>query len=108
MHRRCNYNRDVITEAKKAIEIELNKRNLGLSKQLFEGIPDKIQYYKDQYERSSHISAVLLPHLTAQTVPFLSDRHLQGLLQIATQMLGHKPFHLVTVHDESTLGSALQ
>lgn len=100
MHRRCNYNHDVITQAKEAIEVEMNKRNLGLTKQVLINLPNSIDYFKTQYDRSTHISSAVLPHINRVTVSYLSDVHLQGLYRIACQMLGHKPFPLVTVHDE--------
>jgi hypothetical protein len=100
MHRRCNYDRETILVAFNAIATErLNRSEQdrttdGLS------LSTEVDYYKEQYERSGLASAVILPHLNETSVQCLSDEHLQALASIGRGMLAHKPFELVTVHDE--------
>lgn len=98
MHRRCNYDKEMVEGAVSLIQEELNRRAIGL----FMPIPDspkKIQYYKDQFARSGLVSVVVFPFLDKDNVSCLSQQHLEGLLRIGTQMLEHKSFPLVTIHD---------
>jgi hypothetical protein len=99
MHRRCNYDTDAVTQAMRAIEIELGARADGYD-QAYADIPTKIEYYVDQYRRSTLASAVFLPWLSLATTKFLDLEHLEALLTICKEMLKHKSFPLVTVHDE--------
>ena len=100
MHRRCNYDKGVITQAHEAIEATLNQRKLGLA-QPSEATEahGKVAYYMEQYRRSTLASAVILPYLNQGTAAMLTTEHLERLLKITTGMLAHKPFPLVTVHD---------
>ena len=44
---------------------------------------------------------VILPYLmTTDACEHLSDDHIEDLIQIAEAMLEHKPFEVVTIHDE--------
>lgn len=99
MHRRCNYDREVIETANQVIQEELNLRKLG-GRLTLEPCSGKVKYYVDQFQRSTLVSSVVLPLLSAAVVASLSTEHLEGLLDISAKMLGHKPFPLVTVHDE--------
>lgn len=99
MHRRCNYDREVVEHAAAVIEMELIKRSMGTERhnECFDG---KIAYYREQYTRSSLASAVILPHLDEYAVMHLSQKHLEALAVIVNGMLEYNPFPLVTVHDE--------
>lgn len=97
MHRRCNHDKGVITQAHEAIEATLNQRKLGLAQPT--EAHGKVAYYMEQYHRSTLASAVILPYLNQGTAAMLTTEHLEALLKITTGMLAHKPFPLVTVHD---------
>ena len=99
MHRRCNYNREVAEESSRLIEIEMIERSMGMAP---EALPmsDKFAYYLEQYQRSSLVSAAILPYLDPISVRHLSAEHLEALATIFNGMLDYSPFHLVTVHDE--------
>lgn len=99
MHRRCNYDREVMEHIAAVIEMEMIERSLGLARDDL-CLNDKVYYYRDQYDRSSLASAVILPHLDCETVQCLSQKHLEALAVIVNGMLEHKSFELVTVHDE--------
>jgi len=43
---------------------------------------------------------VILPYLNAGNVEHLSNKHIEQLLAIIQTMVIHKPFAMVTVHDE--------
>ena len=99
MHRRCNYDREVIRYADACIEAELIHYTLD-STRITEQVTDKVAYYVEQYQRSSLASAVILPFIDAITVRQLSKEHIEALALITQAMLSHKPFPLVTVHDD--------
>lgn len=101
MHRRCNYDRQVIEMAASLIEMELIQRTMGSiqDEELFD-ITGKVGYYVAQYERSNMPDAVILPYLDSLSVQGLSQDHLKALSRIVNQMLEYKPFALITIHDE--------
>ena len=93
IHRRCNYNANAVETAREILQEALD--NPQLAKQ------DKaIEYYKDLYQRSHMADVVILPHLTEENVHSLSHQHIEELLDVIDSMLVHKPFEVVTVHDE--------
>ena len=99
MHRRCNYDVQEVALAHDLIQNEINLRTL------IHGAPlgvasDKVAYYQHHYERSGMADAVILAHLDTQQVKYLSMNHLRMLNNICSMMLSHKPFPLITVHDE--------
>lgn len=103
MHRRLNYDLDLVTYVDQCIEMELVQRSIygnPTKDAIAEFMTPKVQYYIDQYTRSTLADAVILPHLDQATVTCLSTEHLQALAKIVQGMLQHPPFELVTVHDE--------
>lgn len=98
MHRRCNYDRDAIINAAMVLEMELIERSMGGGP--CEQADPTMTYYRDQYNRSSLASAVILPHLDQSNVQCLSTKHIKALVVMADSMIDHKSFPLVTVHDE--------
>lgn len=103
MHRRCNYDRNMVEYVAQCIEMELIERSTrGEPKRdaIEEFMTPKVKYYIDRYNQSTLADVVILPHLDQATVTCLSTEHLQGLAGILTGMLQYQPFELVTVHDE--------
>lgn len=98
MHRRCNYDREMVEAVDHLIEVELLERAMG--KWPMETFNEKVAYYREQYERSTLADAVILPHLDEDGVCGLTTEHLKALAGIVTGMLAYQPFELVTVHDE--------
>jgi len=99
MHRRCNYDAEMVDQAFRAISKEKEARIQGESQQ--EPSPTgKVAYYMQQYERSTLTSVVILPYLGETNVKYLSDAHLDSLKSMAATLLTYKPFALVTIHDE--------
>lgn len=96
MERRCNYDMDEVTNASAILVSEMSDRMSGKRSQVTE---QTLNYYVDQYNRSTLADIVILPHLTEGNVGALEDAHIAKLLDIITQMLRHKPFKLVTIHD---------
>lgn len=95
MHRRCNYDLDMVQHVSGLITDALKDYQ---SKPMKEG--DKLGYYIDQYNRSTLASTVILPYIIEDNVSCLTQKHLQALQKICLDMLSHKSFPLVTIHDE--------
>ena len=102
MHRRCNHDREVLDRVQEVISTELAIRPEGITVTLvgYPALNQKVQYFKEQYERSSMITAAILPHLDGESASHLSTEHLEKLDRMVDQMTKHKPFPIVTVHDE--------
>jgi hypothetical protein len=101
IQRRCDYDVGAVTVTKVLIEEHIKEREDGT--RLFEEATadDKqLMYYVDQYERSTMADVVIVPHITRSNVNKLKLTHLKKLNAILDSMLMHKPFHVITVHDE--------
>ena len=103
IHRRCNYDPLMVTAALNNLRSEQQLRTQNQSEESnnawFQG--SKINYYKGLYGRSGMADVVILPYLmTTDACEHLSDDHIEDLIQIAEVMLTHKPFEVVTIHDE--------
>ena len=98
MQRRCNYNEAMVLNAQMILVAEQAIRAAGSKVQpLEEGTV--FRYYMDQFNRSTVADIVILPHLTAENVGQMTDWHIAKLLGIIDDMLKHKPFEVLTVHD---------
>jgi hypothetical protein len=91
MHRKCNYNPVIVNNAYQAI----NKALLSDSTE----VTNKVAYYKGLYERSQLADVVILPWIQEDATG-LSKQHLKALKKLCEDMLQHKPFDLVTIHDQ--------
>lgn len=99
IHRRCNYDREVDLEAGSWVYAEICSRMDG--KQMDPSKADAaVRYYINLYERSKMADVVILPYLNKETIQSLSDEHLDKLGRIINMMLAHKPFPVITIHDE--------
>ncbi|SUA63376.1 DNA-dependent RNA polymerase [Oligella urethralis] len=98
MHRRCNYDSEVILRAKALLEEELqNPLRIAVEPS---NEDSKVAYYVRQYLRCNLADIVILPYLNQEEMYLLPDTLITGLLGIINQMLKHKSFELVTIHDE--------
>ncbi len=98
IHRRCNYNAELVKEKADLMFQELQDRHAGW---IHGPATDKaIAYYLDLYNRSQMADVVVLPYINEDTVLTLPTEYIQKLLKIVDSMLKHKPFEVVTVHDE--------
>lgn len=98
MHRRCNYDREMVEQAALIIEMEMIERSLGADRDGY--VPTgKAGYYVEQYNRSTVADVVILPYLDDVNVQGLSKEHIESLARIVQGMLQYKPFELVTIHD---------
>ena len=100
IHRRCNYDLAVVSTAQLAMLDEIDMREQGFTAQV-PGATGKLAYYIEQYERSGMADVVILPYIKdGHHTQHLSDKHLDILVHIVSSMLKHKPFEVVTIHDE--------
>jgi hypothetical protein len=101
IHRRCNYDADVLQEAHNLMSVVSTSRAIGGGSPRVQKITDTaIAYYVDLWERSGMADVVILPYINVQTVLMLPEAMLNALLNITYTMMNHKPFEVVTVHDE--------
>ena len=99
MHRRLNYDRDVVERAAALLEIEMISRSIGTAQEIADP-EDPICEYLDHYERSTVADVVILPYLEPENTTYLSKAHLEKLAELVNNMLQYQPFELVTIHDE--------
>jgi len=97
--RRCNYDADLAQQAYDNIQDTLMCRALA-SASLTHKPSEKLMYYKGHFERSTVADIVILEHLTWNNCQHLSTEHLNKLQAILDTMLKHKPFEVVTIHDD--------
>lgn len=104
IHRRCNY--DAITMYYVVDEMLAERAHRDSSQTAGNPIDamvvgSSLAYYIEQYERTGMPSAVIFGELLGEySVRYLSDAHLNSLIEIAQRMQTHKSFEVVTIHDE--------
>lgn len=100
MHRRCNYDPEVVSNAQFLIESTLQmRRDFGVFPSA-QALTGKTLYYIEQYQRSNMSDVVILPYLTPKNIDQLSTSHLEKLYASIKQMLVYEPFPIITIHDE--------
>jgi DNA-dependent RNA polymerase len=97
IHRRCNYDAELVMEVGTLIEIEMMKRSMGLST-VQVGSDETMDYYIQQYFRSGMADVVILPYLDINTITVLPGNLLEALAVIVNGMLEYKPFEVVAIH----------
>ena len=105
IHRRCNYNKDLVEQAKMIIEEALRFRGIMRCGHTIKPDGDiKVQYYVAQWQRSGMADVVILPYLNMVNVQEIPSKMLYKLQEIINSMLVHKPFSVITIHDEFKCG----
>lgn len=99
IHRRCNYDFNEIDDARMLVSTMLTTRALS-NGQPVEASNKRIARYIRLWEETGMADVVIAPHLTPATVMMLPTKMLQQLEGIMFSMLEHKPFEVVTIHDE--------
>ena len=100
IHRRCNYDREVAEGAYSNLQMEIQRRNTGgIQEEAKEGTAE--DYYGFLYAETKMADVVILPHLADfNAVRCLTTEHIESLIRVLETMLAHKPFEVVTIHDE--------
>lgn len=99
MHRRCNYNHETDGVGAICVREELERRTLEGCEEDEMDPNSKINYYVGHWARSGFASMVIMPHINATNVRMIPTELLQELAAIIETM-NHKPFPIITVHDE--------
>lgn len=97
--RRCNYDRRHLESINEDLQIELFERNLYGPRQGHNG-DTSLDYFSDLYSRSGMPTAAILPEMYGYNIRNLSDAHLRAVKTMVNSMLAHKPFEIVSIHDE--------
>lgn len=98
--RRCNYDLDEVSNAAALIQIELLERQISSDAGPDSQQPVEITYYRKQYHRSNMPDLAILPYLDSASLKHLTCQHLIQLKRILTSMLCHRPFEVITIHDD--------
>lgn len=105
MHRRCNYDRELVEQVNSWINQELHHRLVNPCRGVtlpWEATGSKLEYYVQQWNRTGIVDVVILPYLTQKVIGQASTQYLERLSVILAGMLQYQPFELVTIHDEFT------
>lgn len=101
MHRRCNYHYPTVAEALRLIQDEISSRDSGYTTfDATEYDDDHVNYYVQQYQRSTVADITILPYLNVLNIHSVPDALLVKLNTIIESMLVHPSFEIITVHDE--------
>lgn len=101
MQRRCGYDAEVVSHAMSCLKLIQKQRAAGDCKEMVvTEITQPHHVYMERFEASNMVDSVILPHIAANTVHELSDLHIDKLIGLCSLLLTHKPFDIITVHDE--------
>lgn len=100
MHRRCNYDDAMMHRAAQLVYLELNRRFLESCEESDMDPTNKLAYYVGHWERSGFTSIVVMPHIDASNVHMVPTDMLNELYEHTKILMIHKPFPIITVHDE--------
>lgn len=99
MVRRCSYNAALITMSKDLITAELLTGNSRIGCDLTQLSPAAAKYMAS-YAANGMVDPVILEYLTPADLTLLPTGYLRKMNTILDSMLAHKPFDLVTIHDQ--------
>lgn len=101
MQRRCGYNEMITSAALDFLREEQGDRRQGLIEELtVTEITQPHHVYMERFEASNMVDSVILPYINSHSTRDLSDLHIEKLIGLCQRMLTHKPFDIITVHDE--------
>lgn len=100
MHRRCNYDAEAVYQAAYLIYAELDRRFLESCEESDIDTNSKVNYYVGHWARSGFTSTAILPHITEESVRMVPCQMLNELYEHTKVLMIHKPFPIITVHDE--------
>lgn len=100
MHRRCNYDPAELFNALELCKTTLKLRASEAATRVEAEEGTKIAYYIAQYERSTIADVVIMPYIDPVSVQCMSVEHMIKLVEIMETMVAHRPFKIVTIHDE--------
>jgi hypothetical protein len=99
--RRCNYDREQAEWAYNYIEMMLSERHMGVSHQVDTfWLNEDFQRLQQRYNETGMPDIRILDYVQKFEMRAMSTQHLKQLKRILNQMLEHKPFPIIAVHDE--------
>lgn len=99
--RRCDYDPAIIGWAAGYIEMLLLERHLGTSVESSDDwLDEDFLRLRDRYTATQMPDIRILDYAQEFELRAMSTAHLKGLAGIVNMMLEHKPFHVLTVHDD--------
>lgn len=101
--RRCSYDPAVVLPVDALLQAELVQR--ALTGEFHPDAPATSAMAArliQRYAATRMADVRILPYLDELTVQALSPEHIRQLLRITSRMLEHRPFSILTVHDEFT------
>jgi hypothetical protein len=98
--RRCSYDLEQVKRTFNYITDELIERSMGTRSQDLDELTEEVDYYMTHYQRSGMSEVVILPYLDFINVRALTTPHLKDLNRTLSAMLEHKPFEIITIHDD--------
>lgn len=100
IQRRCNYDFSLALSVQGLITEELERRVAKINTKPVLPMSPAITYYTNLFSRHQVADVVIMKHLNADQIRYLSTDHLEKLGSIVESMLCYEPFEVVTVHDE--------
>jgi len=101
--RRCNYDHKVMSWAASYIELVLLERSLGTSMQTSDDwLNEDFLRLRERYEATNMPDVRILDYVQEFEMRAMTTQHLKALAKIVNQMLEHKPFPVIAIHDEFT------
>jgi len=100
--RRCNYDREVMEWVAREIEVVLLERSMDVPDAHTDAFwcDDTFRYLLERYEATRMPDIRILDYAQHEEIRAMSSDHLRALAKIVNQMLEHKPFPIIAVHDE--------
>lgn len=95
--RRCNYDANQVSKIHDIITAELIEADPVDTLVM---INPEARYYFDQFLRSGVIDITVVDYLDGKIVKALPDDYLRRLNKVLSSMLSHRPFEVVTIHDD--------
>lgn len=100
MQRRCGYNAIITDAALEYLYEEQDERRFGANELDVAEITQPHHVYMERFQASNMVDSVILPYINSHSVKELSDLHIEKLISLCQLLLTHKPFDIITVHDE--------
>lgn len=98
--RRCSYDRELMEWAEYRLEQAIMGRGFGVVPYERQCPDEQLQKYLTLYQDSGMADIVILNHMGDEDFIYLGTEHMDALLTTVQRMLQHKPFDIVTVHDD--------
>lgn len=102
IHRRCNYDKEMVEKAMEYLYEA--KDDYGHGANVVPHYAGDLLRYIDFYKATQMADVVIFPLLNEENVQALTEEHIDKLIVIGQSMLQHKPFPVVTIHDEFKCG----